>query len=554
MTFLQDSYKKLLNKGNAPLAANVSLIYVPTTTRIDGADAVASHVRRQASIVEKQSEEIINVIESSNALCLDIEVTLKFNGGGAYLPAMDDNFLADSVANISTLHIVQFNAQNEIQQVRIYWDQAALLKAVQVIGKSARTWPIRDGKEQIRLLRNAATQNSEAPAQAPSQGNDLPSRPASPGKRYIKDPYAADSLFDLLSSNHTEAPHESEEEPRKAGHNGKRYIKDPYAAESLTELISPTKPKVSAVVRPYGGARPNTRSYGDLFVTDDDDEIPGTPSKAERVTAPRAGSRFQGSRIFEDDSKVEERAFYKSDPKKYDHFQIGADDATQGKSEDRAYYKSDPKKYDHFEIGANNADLEVKQEPQRAQSRQQAHWDFDDVATPKPKSTDEARSFGYSGGEADSPPARPAVHKPRRDADKHFDMTDDETGGDADRIISSYGNRGKGLYKNRLFDEENGASTPGQSKSQNEPLGVTGNNASRKNNLDAHWKLSGSPTPTKTESEKVKTISSDRAASIKQMESSWDQEFENSPEAIRPATHLHNPKGHNQPSWTYGDE
>ena len=104
MTYLQDSYKKLLNKGNAPLAANVSLIYVPTTTRIDGADAVTSHVRRQASIVEKQSEEIINVIESSNALCLDIEVTLKFNGGGAYLPAMDDNFLADSVANISMVN------------------------------------------------------------------------------------------------------------------------------------------------------------------------------------------------------------------------------------------------------------------------------------------------------------------------------------------------------------------------------------------------------------------------------------------------------------------
>ncbi|KAJ5310701.1 uncharacterized protein N7443_003162 [Penicillium atrosanguineum] len=542
MTYLQDSYKKFLNKGNAPLAANVSLIYVPTTTRIDGADAVASHVRRQASIVEKQSEDIISVIESSNALCLDIDVTLKFNGGGAYLPTMDDNFLADSVANISTLHIVQFNAQNEIQQVRIYWDQAALLKAVQVIGRSARAWPIRDGKEQIRLLRNAATLNSEAPALAPSKGNDLPPRPASPGKRYIKDPYAADSLFDLLSPNKTEAPNSSEEETRKPGHNGKRYIKDPYAAGSLTELISPSKRDASAVVRPYGGAQPNARSYGDLFVTDDDDEVPGTPSKAGRGTA-QAGPRFQGNRIFEDDSKVEDRAFYKSDPKKYDHFQIGGDDASHAKSEDRAYYKSDPKKYDHFEIGANNADLEVKQEPQRAQSRQQAHWDFDDVATPKPKSTDEARSFGYSGGEADSP---------RQTGHKHFDMTDDETGGDADRIISSYGNRGKGLYKNRLFDGD-GESTPGQSKSQNEPLGVTGNNASRRNNLEAQWKMSGSPTPTKSDSEN-KTISSDRAASIKQMESSWDQEFDNSPEAIRPATHLHNPKGHNQPSWTYGNE
>lgn len=423
---------------------------------------------------------------------------------------------------------------------------------------------------------------SDAPPLAPSQSNDshLPPRPASPGKRYIKDPYSADSLFDLLSPGKVDAPTSSEEETRKPGHagkrhigdpyaagsltelispskpqaseGGKRYTRDPYAAGSLTELISPNKPEASAKVRPYGGAQPTSRSYGDLFVADDDQEMPGTPSKAERTNAPKAGSKFQGSRIFEDDDKSEDRAFYKSDPKKYNHFEIGADNAGD-KSKDRAY-KSDPKKYDHFEIGADNADFEVKQEPQRAQSRQQPHWEFDDVKTPMPKSTDEARSFGYSGDDAESPPARPAVHKPRRDADKHFDMTDDETGGDADRIISSYGNRGTGLYKNRLFGGDSDESDPGTSASQKEPLGVTGNNASRKNNLDAHWKISGSPTPTKSDNENVKTIPSDRAASIKQMESSWDQEYDNSPVPIRPATHLHNPKGHNQPSWTYGSE
>jgi hypothetical protein len=108
MTFLQDSYQRFLQKKKdapAPLAANVSLIYVPTTTRIDGADAVKDHLSRHAKIVEKQSEQVINVIESSNALCLDIETTLRFTqGGGVYLPAMDDNFLADSVATIPTVN------------------------------------------------------------------------------------------------------------------------------------------------------------------------------------------------------------------------------------------------------------------------------------------------------------------------------------------------------------------------------------------------------------------------------------------------------------------
>jgi hypothetical protein len=401
-----------------------------------------------------------------------------------------------------------------------------------VIGKSGRNWPIRNGTDQIRLIKNAATAKFDTPSLTPSQGDNLPPRPASPGKRHIKDPYAADSLFDLLSPSKAEAPTSNEEEIRKPATAGKRHTRDPYAAGSLTELLSPSKPETTAPVRPYAGAQPTAREYRDLFVPDDDDDVPGTPSKAERAIAPKAGSKFEGSRIFQDDDKVEDRAFYKSDPKKYEHFQIGAD----------------------------NADLEVKDEPKRGKSRHQSQWDFGDFTTPvkpaHPKPAEESRPFGYNDEErAESPPARPAVHKPRRDAELHFGMTDNDMGGDDDRIISSYGNRGNRLYENRLFGEDNGDSIPSQSASQNEPLGVTGNNASRKNNFDAHWQMSDvSPAPSKSDSENVKTMPSDRAKSIKQMEASWDQDYDVSPDPIRPATHLHNPKGHNQRSWTYGDE
>lgn len=106
MTYLKDSYQRFLaHPRNAPLAANASLIYVPTTTTIEGADAIATHTSRQASIVRKKSYQVINAIESSDALCLDIETTLEFlEGGGAYLPSLDDNFLADRVVTFPTVN------------------------------------------------------------------------------------------------------------------------------------------------------------------------------------------------------------------------------------------------------------------------------------------------------------------------------------------------------------------------------------------------------------------------------------------------------------------
>lgn len=106
MTYLKDSYQKFLaNPRSAPLAPNVSLIYVTSTTKVEGADAVATHVSRQSGIVKKKSEQVISAIESSDSLCLDIETTLEFlEGGGSYLPSLDDNFLADRVVTFPTVN------------------------------------------------------------------------------------------------------------------------------------------------------------------------------------------------------------------------------------------------------------------------------------------------------------------------------------------------------------------------------------------------------------------------------------------------------------------
>ncbi|XHG03333.1 hypothetical protein AWENTII_006644 [Aspergillus wentii] len=202
---LKDLYQRFLaDPRSVPVAADISLIYVTTTTRVDKADFVVNHlIKQQQKVVEKKSEKVIDVVEGPDSLCLDVETTLEFlSGGGAYLPSIDDNFLADRVVTFPTIHIVRFNSEKQIQQVRIYWEQASLLKQVEVIGSRARGWPIRDAIEQTRLIKSAV---AEQPAPASSlppakeEHKEENNAFASPGKKHIKDPHAADSLVDLLS-------------------------------------------------------------------------------------------------------------------------------------------------------------------------------------------------------------------------------------------------------------------------------------------------------------------------------------------------------------------
>lgn len=415
--------------------------------------------------------------------------------------------------------------------MRVYWDQGVLLKVVGVIGK--RSWPLGDPKEQLRLLKSAAEAKSSPPPLAPpnNSSRELPARPGSPGKRHIKDPYAANSLYALLSPSKQEAASGRDEPPRPSS-PGKRHTRDPYAADSLTELLSPSKAD-AAVVHPYAPStkQPAPRDYGDLFV---DEDAPPTPSKAEKPVAPKAGSKVEENRIF-------------------------SNGINEG--QDRVPYKSNPRRFDHFEIGGDNADLEVKEMSQRGNSRHQSQWGFGDFTTPqkstRPATVEQQRQYVYGEDEADaeSPPARPHVPKPRRDAEVHFQMTDlsPDDGAGAGRIISSFQNRGQSLYRNRLFDD-NGEAVPTEKEDKQRPLGVTGQNANRNKEFDSHWDMRDeSPKPGKSDTENAKTIPHDRQQAMKMLESQWEL-YDESPQQPRPATSQRDPRRHNQPSWTHGDE
>lgn len=94
---LQAAYKQFLAAPNSSsLASNASLHYVTTTTSFNGATEIIKHVSSLRNQVRKKKEEFLDVVEGQNALVVQVDTTLVFQtSGGAYLPALDDNFLSD---------------------------------------------------------------------------------------------------------------------------------------------------------------------------------------------------------------------------------------------------------------------------------------------------------------------------------------------------------------------------------------------------------------------------------------------------------------------------
>ncbi|KAL4883724.1 hypothetical protein BJY04DRAFT_184229 [Aspergillus karnatakaensis] len=531
---LKDVYQRFLAApSSAPLASDVSLTYITTTTEFKGVEAVTKQLTKQ-NIVKTKSQTILDAVQASNALSLDVETTVEFvTGGGAYLPNLDETFLLDRVATFPTIHIVHFNAQNQIHSIRVYWDQGSLLKQIEIIGTRGRNWPIRDADKQTRLIKqgsaSATTDNGPAlksSSTAKESREDGPARPPSPGKKHIKDPYAADSLFELLS------PSKERDQP----------------------VLAPRAP---------ASAKPAPREYNELFVGEDgnDEELDATPSRS-RAVPPKAGSKnYRPSRIFDAEDveglKDETPVAPKAGSKNYRPSRI-FDDDEEVETHGQIAYKAHPKRFDHFELGADNSSREVKPGASRPGSRHVNKWDFEDFSTPqkpqrKPRG-EEVRHFGWSDDEPDqdSPPAKPRVVQPRRDAETHFQITDgDEEQGNR-RIIRSYGNKGLGLYKDTLYADAGDEEKEQQEALKERPLSVVHNGPNRQKDFESHW---DEPEASNVNHENKKPSTTDRLKAVKQLEPSWDRYGQTpQPRKVAPPPQRHALRNHNQRSWDFDEE
>lgn len=469
----------LATPSASALVANASLNYITTLTTIQDAPQILKHLAVQEKLLKKKDQKVLSAIEGANRqLCLDLEVTIEFvSGGGAYLPGLDDNFVADRVVTLPMIHIVAFDdASDKIVQIRQYWDQGSLLKQIDVIGARARNWPIRDGKDQIRLIASSAS-HTHQPEQ-PSRGREevaARERPARrPTKNAMNDPHASLALFE-------------NRQPEEEG----EYEAHPIASRAQS-------------------AKPPPRNLGELFVG----EAPGTPTPNNGVPSKAGGGKnFKPNRLFdEDDEPIPVPASVKTNAKKYDHFE--------------------------FDDGTNEDTPRVRDTARPTNTKHQSQWDFEDFVTPEKTKTkvleNNVRHFGWSDDEEEtSPVRREVVHKPRRDADTHFEFKDDGTPGpDRQAHHTSKGrqhNKGLGLYKDHVMggDESNEYDTPkGDSKG---PLNDVTHikNDIRQKDFGAHWEMKdNSPSLNKNENSKP---TQNQQKVLKTMDANWGN-YEPSPE------------------------
>jgi hypothetical protein len=380
---------------------------------------------------------------------------------------------------------VSFDPNGKITQIRQSWDQGSLLKLIDVIGRTGKNWPIRDGKDQIKLIASSVksagkhSEGSTRQTEAESEYN----RSRSSSTNVTRDPHASLSLF---------AP------------------RDRSVPESLP-----------SVVAPRASAKPPPRDYHDLFVGNDSDNSATQTPVAQRSESPskpkggsHAGKNYAPSRLFDVDEPEVSTPVEPSPQKDHsaDHF-----------------YRANAAKYQHFDWAEGSEEQqEDKQRPlKEVHSKHGSQWKFDDFNTPakvipsKVVRTNEVRHWGNSDDEAvDSPVKTKHIPKPRKDAETNFEFKDDGTPNDGRRIVGrprgAGQNTGLSLYKDNLFSEDDAAVETGESK----PLKPIANIKDRSKDFDSHFNITDIDSPASKQPTQER-IGENKAKVLKMMDANW---------------------------------
>ncbi|KAL2891320.1 hypothetical protein HOO65_010678 [Ceratocystis lukuohia] len=316
------TYKQFLAAPNSSLLApEASLHYITTTTTISGAENIIKHLNTVSKQIKKKAESVLDEVNGRSASVVQLETTLEFvTSGGPYTPGLDDNFLADHTVSLPITHFVHYDAQGRITQIRQNWDQGALLKDLDIIGKSGRNWPISTYTDQLRLINNCVKSSGKA---APSYASDEPA----PRQQRGRD----NSTLSLFRARE--------------------------------EIESEAMP---AVASPYAGGRPQQRSLHQIVGTEDDsdNELDRSNSPSRRRLAKAGASRsVAANRVFS------EEELPPSPPR-----------AETGRPQ--IHVKPDPSKYNHFDFDDFNTPQKVV--PSRgSRSRDARHWENDPSDLPE---------------------------------------------------------------------------------------------------------------------------------------------------------------------------
>jgi hypothetical protein len=467
------TYKQFLAAPSSSLLSDkATLHYVTTAVAFHGPTEIIKHLNAQQRQVTKKKENIMNVVEGRDSVALEIETGLEFQtSGGSYCPGLDDNFLSDRLVQLPMVHFVTFDADGKISQVRIQWDQGSVLKQLEVIGKTGRNWPIKDGREQLQAIQSSLKAGGSS--QPSGDHKEMLIRSRGDSTNAMRDPHA--SLH-----------------------------RQPTREEIEAEKAAP-------VVSPYGGNRPQQRSFADII--GDEPMEPGSPTahrqRSDSPSKAGQGKNFQPMRLFEgQEEHVEE------------------EETTQGK-DGKQFIRPNPKKYQHFDFADGSDPQDSPQRgishDERPKSKHDSQWSFDDFVTPakakaKGLRAQEVRHWDTDKDAMGETPAQPNI-KARRDAEAHFELQDDgevAPGQErpAGRPRGAAHNEGLGLYKNKLFNQEDATPAPQRA------LGNITNLKDRGKDFEAHFAMTDD-SPSQA-GQARQHVPEGRKKAVKMMDSNWD--------------------------------
>ncbi|OLL26773.1 hypothetical protein NEOLI_001741 [Neolecta irregularis DAH-3] len=153
---MNDMYRLFLKSPKAQyLHDQATLIYIPTCLYLSGPDDILKHIINSSTELES-TDEITSTHIGSNSLVLESNAQIHFkNSGGWMLPGLEENFCRDQKVDLPMVHVVIFEDM-KIRAIRIFWDQATVLKQIGIIGTRGNAWPITGKEQSMALLRGVA--------------------------------------------------------------------------------------------------------------------------------------------------------------------------------------------------------------------------------------------------------------------------------------------------------------------------------------------------------------------------------------------------------------
>ena len=173
------------------LSEDATMTYITSCKQFSGAKDIIRQLQINTDGLKSVKDTVISSHETNGVLINEVASSFVFEFDGQsnpFLPGIDDNMYSGKKVEVPMIYVVTFE-QEKIHSVRIFWDQATVLKQIEVIGARGRGWPVFDGTEQNRLMKQAVKPDASFAAK-PAQTNSRPGTAT-------RDPHATLHLGDV---------------------------------------------------------------------------------------------------------------------------------------------------------------------------------------------------------------------------------------------------------------------------------------------------------------------------------------------------------------------